>query len=60
MMSRLMLLMGRHPRLRRRAMQVFESSPPSFARMLSMHVGDGSTGDYIASGLSLGWRLLTA
>jgi menaquinone-9 beta-reductase len=60
MMSRLMLLMGRHARLRRRIMQVFESSPRSFARMLSMHVGDGSTGDYIANGLSLGWRLLTA
>lgn len=60
MMSRLMLLMGRHPRLRRRAMQVFASSPRSFSRMLSMHVGDGSTGDYIANSISLGWRLLTA
>ncbi len=60
MMSRLMLLMGRHPRLRRRAMQVFQSSPRSFARMLAMHVGDGSTGDYIANGISLGWRVLTA
>lgn len=60
MMSRLMLLMGRHPRLRRRAMHVFESSPRSFARMLAMHVGDGSAGDHIANGLSLGWRLLTA
>ena len=60
MMSRLMLLMGGHPRLRRRAMQVFESSPRSFARMLAMHVGDGSTRDYIANGISLGWRLLTA
>jgi flavin-dependent dehydrogenase len=59
MMSRLMLLMGRHPRLRRRAMQVFESSPRPFARILAMHVGDGSTRDYIASGLSLGWQLLT-
>jgi len=60
MMSRLMLAMGRHPRLRRRAMQVFESSPRSFARMLAMHVGDGCTRNYIASGISLGWRLLTA
>jgi len=60
MIASLMLLMGRHPRLRRRAMQVFESSPRSFARLLAMHVGDGSTGDYIANGLSLGWRLLTA
>ncbi|MGC2247891.1 MAG: NAD(P)/FAD-dependent oxidoreductase [Terriglobales bacterium] len=60
MVSRLMLLMGRRPRLRRRIMQVFESSPRSFARMLALHVGVGSTGDYIASGISLGWRLLTA
>jgi 2-polyprenyl-6-methoxyphenol hydroxylase-like FAD-dependent oxidoreductase len=60
MMSRLMLLMGRHPRLRRRAMQVFQSSPGSFARMLAMHVGEGSTGDYIANGISFGWRVLTA
>lgn len=60
MMSRLMLLMGRRPQLRRRIMQVFESNPRSFARMLAMHVGDGSTRDYIANGVSLGWRLLTA
>lgn len=59
-MTRLMLLMGRHPRLRRRIMQVFESSPRSFARMLAMHVGDGSTRDYIANGISLGWKFLTA
>lgn len=60
MMSRLMLIMGRHPHLRQRAMQVFESSPRSFARMLAMHVGDGTTGDYLANGISFGWRLLTA
>ncbi len=60
MMSRVMLLIGRHARLRRRVLQVFESSPRSFARMLSLHVGDGSAGDYIADGISLGWRLLTA
>ncbi|MGA7685523.1 MAG: NAD(P)/FAD-dependent oxidoreductase [Terriglobales bacterium] len=60
MMSRLMLLMGRHPRLRRRAMEVFESSPRSFARMLAVHVGDGSARDHIMSGISLGWQLFTA
>jgi menaquinone-9 beta-reductase len=60
MMSRLMLMTGRHPRLRRRAMQIFESSPRSFARMLALHVGDGSTRDHIANGISFGWRLLTA
>jgi len=60
MMAQLMLLMARHPRLRRRAMRIFESSPHSFARLLAMHVGDGNAGDYIASGISLGWQLLTA
>jgi hypothetical protein len=25
-----------------------------------MHVGEASAGNYIASGLSLGWQLLTA
>ena len=60
MMSGLMVLTGRHPRLRQHAMQVFESSPRSFARMLALHVGDGSTRDHIANGISFGWRLLTA
>ena len=60
MMSRLMLLMARHARLRRRTLEVFESRPRSFARMLAMHVGDGSTRDYIANGISLGWQLLIA
>jgi len=60
MMSGLMLLTGRYPRLRQHAMQVFESSPRSFARMLALHVGDGSTRDHIANGISFGWRLLTA
>jgi len=58
MMGRIMLLMGRHPDVRRRVMQVFESSPRTFARMLAMHVGDGSTGDFVANGISLGMRLL--
>jgi flavin-dependent dehydrogenase len=60
LMSRLMLLMGRHATLRQRAMQVFESSPGSFAGMLAMHVGDGSPCDYIANGISMGWQLLKA
>jgi flavin-dependent dehydrogenase len=60
MMARLMLLMGTHPRLRRRTMEVFESHPRSFARMLAMHVGDGTARDCLANGISLGWRVLTA
>jgi len=60
LMARLMLRMGKHERLRRRTMQVFESSPRLFAGMLAMHVGAGSARDYIANGISMGWRLLTA
>jgi flavin-dependent dehydrogenase len=60
LMARLMLLIGSHPRLRQRTMQVFGSSPRSFAGMLAMHVGAASSRDYIASGISLGWHLLTA
>ena len=60
LMARLMLMMGNHVRLRERAMQVFASSPQSFAGMLAMHVGDGSTRDHIANGFSMGWRLLRA
>lgn len=60
MMARLMLMMGRHARLRRRAMQVFQSRPQSFSRMLAVHVGGASARDCIASGISLGWQLLTA
>ena len=60
LMARLMLFLGNHTRLRQRTMQVFESSPRSFAGMLAMHVGAGSTRDYVSNGLALGWQFLTA
>ncbi len=60
LMARLMLFMAKHPHLRRRTMQVFQSSPRSFAGMLAMHVGEGSTRNHIANGIALGWQLLTA
>ncbi|MGD0507371.1 MAG: NAD(P)/FAD-dependent oxidoreductase [Terriglobales bacterium] len=60
MMARMMLFMARHRHLRQRTMQVFQSSPRSFAGMLAMHVGEGSTRDYISNGIALGWELLKA
>jgi len=60
LMARMMLLMAKHSHLRRRTMQVFQASPRSFAGMLAMHVGEGSTRDQISNGLALGWGLLTA
>ncbi|HKM46546.1 MAG TPA: NAD(P)/FAD-dependent oxidoreductase [Terriglobales bacterium] len=59
-MARMMLFVARHPHLRRRTMQVFQSSPRSFAGMLAMHVGEGSTRDHIANGIAVGWELLKA
>jgi len=59
-MARLMLFMAKHSHLRQRTMQVFQSSPRSFAGMLAMHVGEGSTQDYISNGIALGWELLKA
>jgi len=60
LMARMMLFMAQHRHLRRRTMQVFQSSPRSFAGMLAMHVGEGSTRDYISNGLALGWEMLRA
>ena len=60
LMARMMLFLAKHPHLRRRTMGVFQSSPRSFAGMLAMHVGAGSTRDYIANGIALGWELLKA
>ena len=60
LMARLMLFMAKHGQLRRRAMGAFQSSPRAFAGMLAMHVGEGSTRDYLSNGLALGWELLRA
>jgi len=57
-MARLMLFMAKHGRLRQRTMQVFQSGPRPFAEMLAMHVGEGSSRDYISNGIALGWELL--
>jgi menaquinone-9 beta-reductase len=60
LMARMMLFMARHSHLRQRTMQVFQSSPRSFAGMLAMHVGEGSARDHISNGIALGWELLKA
>lgn len=58
LMARMMLFLARHRHLRQRTMHVFQSSPRSFAGMLAMHIGEGSTRDYISNGITLGWELL--
>jgi hypothetical protein len=41
-------------------MQVFETSPSSFAGMLALHVGEGSARNHLSNGIAMGWQLLKA
>jgi menaquinone-9 beta-reductase len=58
--ARMMLFLAKHSYLRQRTMQVFQSSPRSFAGMLAMHVGEGSIREHLSNGIALGWELLKA
>lgn len=60
LMAQMMLLMSRNIAARRRAIQVFQANPQSFAGMLAVHVGEGSTRNHISTGIALGWELLTS
>src|ERR1700678_937800 len=59
-MAGLMLFIAEHSSLRRRAMQIFHSSPRTFAGMLALHVGEGSARSHISNGVAFGWELLKA
>jgi menaquinone-9 beta-reductase len=59
-MSRLLLLLDRHPAVRRRSIAALAARPPIFARMLAAHVGDVTPARLTSAALSLGWGLLTA
>ena len=58
-MGWLLLLLDRYPSLRRRAMRGLAEDPELFARLLSAHVGEGSSKVLAATGLLLGWQFLT-
>ncbi len=58
-MAGLMLQLDRRSGLRSRAIRALAGRPNLFAGMLAMHVGELSTADFLANGLSLGWRMLT-
>ncbi len=60
LIARMMLFLAQHSYLRQRTMQAFRLNPGSFAGMLAMHVGEGSTRDHISNGIALGWELLKA
>jgi len=59
-MARLMLMLDGRPRLQRRTLQVFESRPQIFQRLLELHVGARPPARIVWDSLTLGWGLLTA
>ena len=59
-MARLMLLLGRHPRLERCVTRIFSEKPRVFERFVAAHVGRASDPNLAASTLLLGWHMLSA
>ncbi len=59
-MSRLLLLLDRYPSVRKRVLQCLAAEPELFARLLAAHLGESSPKFLAATGLRLGWELLTA
>ena len=57
-MGQLMLWLGRHPRIRHRAIRAFQENPNLFARLLATHIGGGSPAEILSTGAQLGWGLL--
>jgi flavin-dependent dehydrogenase len=56
-MSQLLLLMDRHPRLRRAALGALAAEPSLFERMLKSNMGEPETSSVPAGALRLGWRM---
>jgi flavin-dependent dehydrogenase len=60
-MSRLMLTMDQHPRLRQRIFRVLAAQPHYFEQLLALHTGAIAPADFgLRGSLALGWRLLAA
>jgi 2-polyprenyl-6-methoxyphenol hydroxylase-like FAD-dependent oxidoreductase len=58
LISRLMLMMDRHPRFRRRVLHIFAREPLLFSRLLSLNVGELAVSQFgIRSALRLGWHM---
>jgi hypothetical protein len=58
-MARLLLAMDRHQKFRDRALGALERQDEAFRRMLAIHLGASSIGDFgVGQALRLGWNLL--
>jgi len=62
LMARLMLFLGNHPLLRKRAIHSFAAKPELFVKLLAFHVGrsSGTPKELLSIGAALGWQLLVA
>ena len=60
LMGELMLTLERPAWLRKRAMRAMATRPRIFANLLAAHVGTVSAAKFAASGLALGWGMVTA
>ena len=60
LMGRLLLWLGRNPRIRARAIRAMQQRPELFARVLSAHVGAATSAQILSTGASLGWQFLAA
>ena len=59
LISRLMLMMDAHPRLRERALRTLAAEPPLFSRLLNVNIGNLTLSDFgLPYALRLGWRML--
>jgi flavin-dependent dehydrogenase len=59
-MGRLLLLLDRYPSLRKRALRALADDPEVFARLMTVHRGEGSPKFLAAIGIRAGWQFLTA
>jgi menaquinone-9 beta-reductase len=59
-MGKLILQLDRSARLRRRMLGIFAENPRLFAQLLSIHLGQATTGRVLSTGAQLGWEFLAA
>ena len=59
-MAHLLLLLDRHPSLRRRTVSTLAAHPEVFSRLLRVHIGAASSLEVACAGTLLSWRLVRA
>jgi flavin-dependent dehydrogenase len=58
LMATMLQRLARYDRLRIRIFSVLSQNPELFARLLAVHVGSPTSGDFVAASAALGWQLL--